>query len=100
MDNDTTGRSEYDDEIDRRELSSVLWGGKLPIALVNAFSAVIAVLGALYLPNKYTSEALLAPRVYSEAGESVGQLVSPYGGLASLADINLVVLARAARRQQ
>ena len=67
MDNETTGLAAYDDEIDLRELFSVLWEGKLTIALVTALSAVISVSVALYLPNKYTSEALLAPRqVYSE----------------------------------
>ena len=89
MDNETTGRSEYDDEIDLREFFSVLWEGKLSIALVTALSAVIAVSVALYLPNKYTSEALLAPRVDGGAGGALGQLASQYGGLASLAGVNI-----------
>jgi capsular polysaccharide biosynthesis protein len=89
MDNETTDRSEYDDEIDLRELFSVLWEGKLSIALVTALSAVIAVSVALYLPNKYTSEALLAPRIDGGAGGALGQLASQYGGLASLAGVNI-----------
>ena len=36
MDNDTTGLAAYDDEIDLRELFSVLWEGKRTIALVTA----------------------------------------------------------------
>ena len=68
MDNDTTGLAAYDDEIDLRELFSVLWEGKLKIALVTALSAVISVSVALNLPNKYTSEALLAPRAEGGAG--------------------------------
>ena len=89
MDNDTTGLAAYDDEIDLRELFSVLWEGKLTIALVTALSAVISVSVALNLPNKYTSEALLAPRAESGAGGTLGQLASQYGGLASLAGINI-----------
>jgi uncharacterized protein involved in exopolysaccharide biosynthesis len=89
MDNETTGLAEYDDEIDLRELFSVLWEGKLTIALVTALSAVISVSVALYLPNKYTSEALLAPRAEGGVGGGLGQLASQYGGLASLAGINI-----------
>ena len=89
MDNDTTGLAAYDDEIDLRELFSVLWEGKLTIALVTALSAVISVSVALNLPNKYTSEALLAPRAEGGAGGTLGQLASQYGGLASLAGINI-----------
>ena len=89
MDNETTGLAAYDDEIDLRELFSVLWEGKLTIALVTALSAVISVSVALYLPNKYTSEALLAPRAEGGVGGGLGQLASQYGGLASLAGINI-----------
>lgn len=89
MDNDTMGLAAYDDEIDLRELFSVLWEGKLSIVFVTALSAVISVSIALYLPNKYMSEALLAPRVDGGAGGSLSQLASQYGGLASLAGINI-----------
>ena len=89
MDNDTTALAAYDDEIDLRELFSVLWQGKLTVLLVTALSAVISVSVALNLPNKYTSEALLAPRSEGGAGGTLGQLASQYGGLASLAGINI-----------
>lgn len=78
-----------DDEIDLRELFSVLWEGKLTIALVTALSAVISVSVSLYLPNKYTSESLLAPRVDGGTGGALGQLASQYGGLAGLAGMTL-----------
>lgn len=89
MDNDTAELPPFDDGIDLRELFSVLWEGKLTITLVTALSAVISVCVALYLPNKYTSEALLAPRAEGGAGGALGQLASQYGGLASLAGINI-----------
>ncbi len=64
--------TEDDDEIDLRELFSALWDGKLTIAFVTALSALISVSVALYLPNKYTSEALLAPRAEGGAGGGLG----------------------------
>ena len=79
----------YEDEIDLRELFGVLWAGKLEIIVGVLLSALIAVSIALYLPNKYTSEALLAPRNDGGSGGALGQLAAQYGGLASLAGVNL-----------
>ena len=62
MDNNMAEQPTFDDEIDLRELLMVLWKGKLAIILGTVLSALISVSVALYLPNKYTSEALLAPR--------------------------------------
>ena len=63
MENSTDfGAQAYDDDIDLRELFSVLWAGKKEIIGGILLSTLIAVSLALYLPNKYTSEALLAPR--------------------------------------
>lgn len=89
MDRETTGPAIYDDEIDLRELFMVLWESKVAIVLCTALSALIAVSVALSLPNKYTAEALLAPRAEGGAGGTLGQLASQYGGLASLAGINV-----------
>ena len=78
----------FDDEIDLKELFTVLWDGKLVITLVTGFAAVCAVLYALWLPNIYESKALLAPKDESGAGGLAG-LARQYGGLASLAGINV-----------
>ena len=78
----------FDDEIDLRELFSVLWEGRLQIVASVVVAALVSVSIALYLPNKYTAEAVLAPRS-SSGGGGLGQLASQYGGLASLAGINL-----------
>ena len=78
----------FDDEIDLRELLSVLWDGKLVITLITGFAAACAVLLALWLPNIYESKALLAPKDESGAGGLAG-LARQYGGLASLAGINI-----------
>ena len=78
----------FDDEIDLKELFLVLWNGKLVITLITGFAAVCAVLFALWLPNIYESKALLAPKGESGAGGLAG-LARQYGGLASLAGINI-----------
>jgi len=78
----------FEDEIDLKELFMVLWNGKLVITLVTGFAAVCAVLYALWLPNIYESKALLAPKDESGAGGLAG-LARQYGGLASLAGINI-----------
>jgi len=75
----------YEDEIDLRELFGVLWKGKFTILLIGVLSTAIAVMVALWMPNIYKSEAVVAP-VGKSAGSS---LMSKYGGLASLAGISL-----------
>jgi len=72
--------SEYaDDEIDLRELFSVLWDGKWWIAGLTSIAAVIAVVYALSLTNINRSEALFAPA--SSDGGGLGGLAAQYGGL-------------------
>ena len=78
----------YDDEIDLRELFTVLWAGKVQILVCVLVSALVSVSVGLYLPNKYTAEAVLAPRS-TGGGGGLAQLASQYGGLASLAGINI-----------
>lgn len=80
-------QSMADDEIDLRELFAVIWKGKWLIILITAVFAVGAVLFALSQPNIYKSEVLLAPA--SEDANKMGALASQFGGLASLAGINM-----------
>ena len=78
----------YDDEIDLRELFRSLWAGKWLISGITFVAAVIAVIVALMMPNIYRAEALLAPNSQDGAG-GLSALAAQYGGLASLAGINL-----------
>ena len=78
----------FDDEIDLKELFMVLWNGKLVITVITGSAAICAVLFALWLPNIYESKALLAPKDENGAGGLSG-LARQYGGLASLAGINI-----------
>ena len=77
-----------DDDIDLRELFRILWAGKWLICGITFVAAVIAVVVALMLPNIYRAEALLAPNDQEGAG-GLSALAAQYGGLASLAGINL-----------
>ncbi|MCL1139600.1 Wzz/FepE/Etk N-terminal domain-containing protein [Shewanella pneumatophori] len=80
--------SSQDDEIDLRELFSVIWQGKWLIVAVTAFFAIGSVIFALSQPNTYKSQALLAP-ASEEQGGGLSALAGQFGGLASMAGINL-----------
>jgi len=87
--NDVQNDTQYDDEIDLRELFMVLWAGKIKIMAITAVFAVASVVYALSVPNQYKATALLAPAQSSGGGLSgaLGQL----GGLASLAGVSIGV---------
>ena len=76
---------DYEDEIDLRELIKVLWKGKLWIIGTTFIAAVISVAIALWLPNIYRAEALLAT---DEGGGGLSSLAAGYSSLASLAGIS------------
>ena len=76
------------DELDILGLFSMLWDGKVWISAMTAAAAIISVLVALWLPNIYESKALLAPKSEGSSG-GLSRLAAQYGGLASLAGINL-----------
>jgi uncharacterized protein involved in exopolysaccharide biosynthesis len=77
----------YDDEIDLRELFSVLWAGKKLIVAVTAVFAVVSVIYALSLSNQYKASAVVSPA--NSGGSSLGAMAGQLGGLASLAGINI-----------
>ena len=76
------------DEIGLIDLVRVLWSSKWILAGSTVAAAVASVLVALALPNIYRAEATLAP---NQGGGAAGlsSLASQYGGLASLAGIDL-----------
>jgi uncharacterized protein involved in exopolysaccharide biosynthesis len=77
-----------DDEIDLRELASAIWQGKWLIICITAIFSVASVFYALSVPDEYNSTVLLAPAASSGAS-GLSRLAGQYGGLASLAGINL-----------
>lgn len=86
--NQTQPPSLDNDEINLRALFRILWAGKWLIGGITFGATVIAVIVALLLPNIYRAEALLAPND-QEGASGLSALASSYGGLASLAGINL-----------
>ena len=78
----------YEDEIDLRELFRVLWAGKWLIVGIACVTTIVAVGISLLLPNIYRAEALLAPAQSDRQG-GLSALAAQYGGLASLAGVDL-----------
>ncbi|MCL1077677.1 LPS O-antigen length regulator [Parashewanella spongiae] len=78
-----------DDEIDLKELFSVIWLGKWLIIAITVVFAIGSVIFALQQPNIYKSEALLSPVSETKGGGGLSALAGQFGGLASLAGINL-----------
>ena len=85
---DQVSRQSYDDEIDLLELWRALMRGKWIIIGFTFVFSVASVFYALSLPNMYKSTAVLAP-AESSGGGGLGKLAGQFGGLASLAGINL-----------
>lgn len=79
--------SHRDDEIDLREIFTMLWRGKVLISAVTALSAALSIAFALSLPDIYRANALLAPA--ESSGGGLSGLMQQYGGLASLAGVQL-----------
>lgn len=79
----------YEDEIDLRELFLTLWAAKWLIAGITSVFIVGSVVVALSLPNIYRAEVLLAPAAQEESAGALSGLANQFGGLASLAGVNL-----------
>lgn len=77
--------ADVDDEIDLKELFSVIWQGKWLIIILTALFTISGVFYALSQANTYKAEVLVAPAQEESGGGIGGQL----GGLASLAGVNI-----------
>lgn len=75
-------------EIDLGELVGVLWRGRWWIVLAGVLAGVIGIVVAFSLGNQYKASTVLAP-AGEDAKGAAGALASQFGGLASLAGINL-----------
>ena len=87
MQNNIQNDTQYDDEIDLRELFGVLWAGSRKIIAITAVFAFVSVIYALSLSDQYKATVLLAPANSdsSDLSGALGQL----GGLASLAGVDI-----------
>jgi uncharacterized protein involved in exopolysaccharide biosynthesis len=77
-----------DDEIDLRKLLVAIWAGRWIILAVTTVFAVSSVIYAINQPNIYKAQALLSP-VSSSDGGGLSAMARKFGGLASLAGVNL-----------
>lgn len=73
------------DDINVRELFSIIWNKKKFLAISSSFSAVIAIIIALYLPNIFTSSAILSPADDQQSNAGMSQAA----GLASIVGMTL-----------
>ncbi|KZY30506.1 MULTISPECIES: Wzz/FepE/Etk N-terminal domain-containing protein [unclassified Oleiphilus] len=81
----STGKS---DEIDLQALLGAIWRGKMIVLLMTLLFSCSSVFYAISLPDKYRSVSILAPASGSSSS-SLSQLAGQFGGLASLAGVNL-----------
>lgn len=87
MENNVQNDTQYDDEIDLRELFGVLWAGSRKIIAITAVFAFVSVIYALSVPNQYKAITLLAP-AQSDSSDLTGAF-GQMGGLASLAGVSI-----------
>ncbi len=78
-----------EDQIDLREVVRALWNGRKLIVALSSFFAVLCLVIALILPDRYASASVLAP-VTPEASGLPGAL-SRLGSVASLAGLSFGV---------
>ena len=76
-----------DAEIDLLELLKILWAGKIKIIVITILFAICSVYYALSIPNQYKATSLLTPT--QSSGGGVSSAMSRFGGLASLAGVNI-----------
>jgi uncharacterized protein involved in exopolysaccharide biosynthesis len=78
-----------DDGIDLAELWRAIWAGKLTIIAISFIFAVASIFFALSKPDVYKASAILAPASTEGGAGGLGALAGQFGGLASMAGINL-----------
>ena len=76
-----------DGEIDLYDLFLVIMSGKWLIIAITFILSLLSIVYAVYQPNVYRSEALLAPAEQQQSN-GLSTLAGQFGGLASLAGVN------------
>lgn len=78
-----------EDEIDLKELFNAIWKGKWTILLISTCFAITSIVYALLQPDIYKASVVLAPASSETGAGGLSKLAGQFGGLASLAGINL-----------
>jgi len=76
----------FNDEIDLRELFSILWKGKGIVLGITSLASIAVLIYSLLLPNIYESKALL---VSVDSSSNISGAFQNYSSLAGLAGINI-----------
>jgi len=77
-----------EDDLDLKAIFKILWQGKIYIVCTTIIFAVVFVMYAISQPNIYKSSVVLAASEQDQSS-GLGGLASQFGGLASLAGVNL-----------
>ena len=80
----TKENQDFEDEIDLRELFSVLWKGKFFIISFTAFVSISSIIISLMMTNYYTSESIIIARDQQDSNS-----LSEFSGVASLVGVDL-----------
>lgn len=88
MQNNMPINQPLDNEIDLRELATVIWAGKKLIISVTALFAIVALIVVMLIPNQYQAKVVVSP---AQTGNSsmLGAMATKLGGFASLAGIKI-----------
>lgn len=81
------GMVNYDDEIDLKELFTIIWQGRRVISIISLSACLLAIIFALVTPNQYRAETIIAPAKSNSS--DLSSALNQLGGLASLAGIDL-----------
>ncbi len=76
-------------EIDLREIFFILWQRKITVFYLTIASTFLFLIYSLSLPNLYTSKAIVEIVDSQDNSSTLSSLSNQFGGLASLAGINL-----------
>jgi capsular polysaccharide biosynthesis protein len=77
-----------EEELDFRDVLKAIWAGKWVSLIIMLFFVFGSVYFAKSLPNIYKSTAILAP-ASSSSSSSLSNLAAQFGGLASIAGVNI-----------
>lgn len=81
--------SVIDEEVDLRELFTIVWQGKWIVVIITTLFAFASTIYAIKQPNIYIATTLLAPVSEQSGAGGLAKMAGQFGGLASLAGINL-----------
>lgn len=77
------------EDINIFEIWNVIWAKRIKVLGITLLISILSLLYAYLLPNIYKSEALLISNSQEEGGNGLQALAGQFGGLASLAGVNL-----------